>query len=211
MKRTQLLAALIFLSCAASLASPLAAQNIQGREIFGVRLGGIVTQGALAEKFGDGSEIELHFIHGLTPWLGIDVSLSSHNLGPSKDRDMNILFTGMNRDVNLQIFSVTGAVIALTTIGKRFTPTIEAGTGLYSANTTLPQGFYEASKTDNHFGLYGGIGLLIRITNSFSANANAKYHHVFVGTDPEDTIYFYTNENAARFFQITVGVMFATG
>lgn len=211
MKSRPVIASLIALAFALVSASSPRAQNIQGREVFGIRLGGVVAQGALGEKFGDGSEIELHFIHGVAPWLGVDVSLSSHNFGPSKDRDTDILFTGLNSEVNLQIFSVTAGMIALATIGKRLVPTIEAGPGLYSANTSLPQGFYEVSKTDNHFGLYTGVGLLVRITNSFSASGSFKYHHVFVGNDAEDTIPFYTGESDARFFQISVGIMITTG
>jgi hypothetical protein len=113
--------------------------------------------------------------------------------------------------VNLQIFSLSAGMVLYKTLHGRYMPTIEAGPGFYSVNTVLPVGFYEAQKTDNHFGVYGGIGLLFRLANTVSLDANAKYHAVFVGTEPEDTVHFYTGESTIHFFQITVGVMIATG
>jgi len=101
-------------------------------------------------------------------------------------------------------------VIVLKTTHGRYTPTVEAGPGLYSVNTILPIGFYEAQKTDNHLGIYGGIGLLFKVARTVSLNANAKYHAVFVGTEPDDTVHFYTGESTARFLQITVGVMISS-
>jgi len=177
--------------------------------MLGVRVGGLATGGAFNENFGGGSEIELHFVHGIADRLGVDVSLSSHNFGASKNEEKNLAFFDRT-DVNLQMFSLTVGVILLGTIHGRYTPTIEAGPGLYSVNTILPIGFYEAQKTDNHLGLYAGIGLLVRVARTLSLNANAKYHAVFVGTEPDDTVYFYTGESTARFLQISVGVMISS-
>jgi hypothetical protein len=184
----------------------LRAQNIKGRELLGVRVGGLATSGAFNEEFGGGSEIELHFIHGISNRLGVDVSLSSHNFGASKNRDKNLEFFDRT-DVNLQVFSITAGMIFLKTVHGRYTPTIEAGPGIYSVNTILPVGFYEAQKTDNHLGVYGGIGVLVRVAHTVSLNANAKYHAVFVGTKSDDTVHFYTGESSAGFLQISVGIM----
>lgn len=187
----------------------LQAQNIKGREMLGVRVGGLATSGAFNAEFGGGSEIELHFIHGITNWLGVDVSLSSHNFGASKNEEKNLEFFDRT-NVNLQMFSVTAGMIFLRTARGRYTPTIEAGPGLYSVNTILPVGFYEAQKTDNHLGVYGGLGVLVRVARTVSLNANAKYHAVFVGTEPDDTVHFYTGESTARFLQISVGIMISS-
>ncbi len=192
-------------SCSGS----LQAQHIKGREMLGIRVGGLAASGAFNEEFGGGSEIELHFIHGLADWLGVDVSLSSHNFGPSKDQEKNLAFFDRT-NVNLQMFSFTAGMIFLRTMHGRYTPTIEAGPGLYNVNAILPIGFYEAQKTDNHLGIYGGIGLLVRVAHTVSLNANAKYHAVFVGTEPEDTVHFYTGESTARFLQISIGVMISS-
>jgi hypothetical protein len=200
------------LSIAFALAAggPLPAQDLKGRELLGVRFGGLVSTGALDTEFGGGSEIELHFIHGITNAWGVDVSLSSHNFGAAKDQGKNLLYFDRT-EVNLQMFSIAAGVIYYQTIGARWRPTIEAGPGLYSVNTILPSGFYEAQKTDNHFGLYGGLGLLYRVAKTVQLNANVKYHLVFIGTDMEDTLYFYTGENSAAFFQIAVGIMVNSG
>lgn len=192
------------------LSGPLQAQNIKGREMLGVRIGGLATSGSFNREFGGGSEIELHFIHGIANRLGVDVSLSSHNFGSAKDREKNLVYFDRT-DVNLQVLSITAGMIFLKTVRGRSTATLEGGPGLYSVNTILPHGFYEAQKTDNRFGIYGGIGVLFRVADTVSLNANAKYHAVFVGTKLEDTVHFYTGESTARFLQISVGIMIASG
>ena len=186
-------------------------QGIKGREILGLRVGGILTSGPLSDKFGDGSEIEIHFIEGLKPWFGINIALSSHNLGESKDQDKNIEYTGLDRPVKLQIFSVTAAVLAVKHVGDRFAPTIEGGFGLYTINGVIQAGFYEGSITDNQIGIYGGVGLLYRVTRSLFINANAKYHYIFSGDSWRSTVYFYTGEERISLYQIAVGIAIYTG
>jgi len=186
-------------------------QGIKGREILGLRVGGVLSSGPVNDKFGDGSEIEIHFMDGLNPWFGIDIALSSHNLGDSKDRDMNIEYTGLDRPVKLQIFSVTAAAVAVKQIGGRFATTTEAGFGLYTLNGVIQAGIYEGSITDNQFGFYGGAGVLYRLTRSLFLNANAKYHYIISGDDWRSTVYFYTGEERVTLYQIAVGVAIYTG
>ncbi|MCX5754415.1 MAG: outer membrane beta-barrel protein [Candidatus Krumholzibacteria bacterium] len=209
MKIARSIVAALLVAFVVSWSGPLAAQNIKGREMLGIRVGGVATSGSFNAEFGGGSEIELHFIHGLAKWLGVDVSLSSHNFGPSKNEDKNLAFFDRT-NVNVQMFSISAGMILLGTVHGRYTPTFEVGPGLYSVNAILPRGFYEAQKTDNHLGMYGGIGVLIRVADTVSLNANVKYHAVFVGTEPEDTVHYYTGESTARFFQIAVGIMIAS-
>jgi hypothetical protein len=206
MKTAPCIVAALLLALIVSSSEPLPAQGIRGREMLGVRVGGLAAGGAFNREFGGGSEIELHFIHGIAKGLGVDVSLSSHNFGPAKDREKNFEYFG-REDINLQMFSITAGVILLKTVRGRYTSTFEGGPGLYSVNTILSQGFYEAQKTDNRLGVYGGIGVLVKVADTVSLNANAKYHAVFVGTKLDDTVHFYTGESTARFLQISVGVM----
>ena len=209
MRTTKGIIAAAIVTCVFAWSLPLGAESIRGRELLGLRVGGVIASGSFADKFGNGSEIDLHFIHGITSALGVDVSISSHNFGESKDREKNEEFFG-RADMNLQVFSVTAGMIVLKPLHGRITATVEAGPGLYSVNAILPLGFYEAQKTDNHLGLYGGVGVLVKIANSVSLNANGKYHAVFVGTDSGDTVHSFTQENQARFFQIALGVMIST-
>jgi hypothetical protein len=209
MKTARGIVAALLVAFVGSWSGPIAAQGIQGREMLGIRVGGLATSGSFNAEFGGGSEIELHFIHGIANWLGVDVALSSHNFGASKDEEKNLAFFDRT-NVNLQMFSVTAAMIVLKTVHGRYTPTFEAGMGFYSVNTILPQGFYEAQKTDNRLGMYGGIGLLVRVAGTVWLNANAKYHAVFVGTEPDDTMHYYTGESTAGFLQIAVGVMISS-
>lgn len=202
-------AALSFVYVVAS-GGPLPAQELKGRELLGVRVGGLASTGSLNTEFGGGSELEIHFIHGITNAWGVDVSLSSHNFGAAEDQEKSLLYFD-RPDVKLHIFSIAAGMIYYGKIGERWRPTVEGGPGLYSVNTILPSGFYEAQKTDNHFGIYGGLGVLYRLAKTVQLNANVKYHFVFVGTDIEDTLYFYTGESTAGFFQIAVGVMINSG
>ncbi len=202
---------LLFAALLVLVASGTHGQGIKGREMLGLRVGGVLSSGTVNDKFGDGSEIEIHFMDGLNPWFGIDIALSSHNLGESKDRDMNIEYTGMDRPVKLQIFSVTASAVALKRIGDRLAPTIEAGFGLYTLNGVIQAGIYEGSITDNQFGFYGGAGVLYRVTRSLFLNANAKYHYIFSGDDWRSTVYFYTGEKRVTLYQIAVGVAIYTG
>jgi hypothetical protein len=206
MKNAPGIVAASLLAFVISLSGPLPAQGIKGREMLGVRIGGLATSGSFNREFGGGSEIELHFIHGIANGLGVDVSLSSHDFGSAKDREKNLEYFD-RADVNLQVFSITAGMIFLKTVRGRYTSTFEGGPGLYSVNTILPQGFYEAQKTDNRLGVYGGIGVLVKVADTVSLNANVKYHAVFVGTKLDDTVHFYTGESTARFLQISVGVM----
>jgi hypothetical protein len=210
MRTAHTIAAALFVAFALASSGPLPAQDLKGRELLGVRVGGLVATGALDTEFGGGSEIELHFIHGITNAWGFDVSLSSHNFGAAKDQEKNLVYFDRT-EVKLQTFSLAVGVIYFKTVGGRWRPTIEAGPGLYSVNTILPSGMYEAQKTDNHVGIYGGLGVLYRLAKTVQLNANVKYHLVFVGTDMEDTLYFYTGENTAGFFQIAVGIMINSG
>jgi hypothetical protein len=198
--------ALLIVVLALALApSPSHGQGIKGREILGLRFGAVLSSGALNDKFGDGSEIEIHFIEGLRSWLGISVALSSHNFGESRERDT------YNRPYDLQIFSVTAAVIAFAQVGRRLSPTIEGGCGLYTTNVVVQAGLYEGTITDNQFGIYGGGGLFYRITKSLFINANAKYHYIFSGDDLQGTEYSYTSGNRTAIYQIAVGISLYTG
>ncbi len=210
MRSTRTIAAALSIAFVLASGGALQAQDLKGRELLGVRFGGLVSTGALDAAFGGGSEIELHFIHGITNVWGVDVALSSHNFGAAKNQDKNLAYFDRT-DVDLQMFALAAGVIYYKTMGQRWRPTVEAGPGLYSANAILSSGFNEAQKTDNHFGIYAGLGLLYRLAKTVQLNANVKYHLVFIGADMENTLYFYTGENTVGFFQITAGIMVNSG
>ena len=204
---------ILFIVCAASLLVPAESfsQGIKSRELLGLRAGGIISTGGVNKIFGNGSELEIHFIEGLNPWLGIGISLSSHNFGESNDRQKNLDYTGLDRPVSLYIFSVTVAAVAVNEIKGRWSSTIEGGLGLYTVNGIIQAGIYEGTRTNNQFGFYGGAGLLYRLSKSLFINANAKYHYVFTGDDQRHIIFFYTGEDRISFFQIAVGIAIFTG
>jgi hypothetical protein len=196
-------------TCLIAHSQPIGAQGIRGQDLLGVRIGGVIASGSFADKFGSGSEIDLHFIHGITSSLGIDIAISSHNFGESKDQEKNIEFFGRT-DMNLQAFSVTAGMIVLKPVHGRVSATAEAGPGVYSVNAILPLGFYEAQKTDNHLGLHAGAGVLVKLSDSFFITANGSYHTIFVGDGSDDTVHFFTGDSRAEFLQITLGILHRT-
>jgi hypothetical protein len=207
--KTAYAAALLVLLLSAG--APLSAQGIRGRELFGVRIGGSYSPSTLDPVFGRGSALEIHFLHGLTQWGGIDVALSSNDFGASNDQLKNIDFTGTNSEVDLQIYSLTVGFAFLTQVSKHLTPTVEAGPGLYSVNAVLPQGFFQAQKSEFRVGFYGGVGAIVGLTRSFSLNLNAKYHYIFSGAGYWDTIHFYTAKSRTQMYEITLGMLITTG
>lgn len=197
----------------ASALSPACAESIDGKEIFGVRVGGVFSTMELDDAFGRGSELEIHFVEGIGSWYGIGIALSGHDFGKSRDRQADIDFTGTTRPVDLLIYSITGAFYAQTGLGGRLTGTLEAGGGLYTTTASVPAGvFLEGRITKNQPGIYTGAGLSYRITDGgLAIGMICKFHYVFSGDHYKQAIYFYTGEERAHFFQLAVGVTFFTG
>lgn len=192
-------------------AVPAGGADIRGRELFGIRIGGVIGSSMLDSSFGKGTEIELHFVEGLGSWYGVAVAVSSHNFGDSKNRERNIAFTGLDRPVEMQIYSGTVAFLTIGSLGKKLSVTGEAGFGLYSITAIIEAGIYEGHLTDNQFGMYAGAGFLYRLTTRLSLNASGKLHYILSGDDDRHAIYFYTGEERTRIYQITFGVMIFTG
>ena len=190
---------------------PAGGADIRGRELFGIRIGGVIGSSMLDNSFGKGTEIELHFIEGLGSWYGVAVAVSSHNFGDSKNRERNIEFTGLDRAVEMQIYSGTVAFFTVGSLGRNLSVTGEAGFGLYSITAIIEAGIYEGHLTDNQFGMYTGVGFLYQLTQRLSLNASGKLHYILSGDDDRHAMYFYTGEERTRIYQITVGVTIFTG
>lgn len=191
--------------------SPLKAENIEGRERIGLRIGGLRTTGQLRSNFGSGTELELHFVEGIKPWLGIGGSFSSHNFGASKNPDKNIEYTGIDTPVELQIYSITLTVAAFAPWWKRITPSVEGGFGLYTISTIIEAGYFEGRRMDNQLGFYGGTGLSVKLTESISIDTNIKYHHIISGGTEKHPTFFYSGNDRTHIFQVTAGIILFTG
>ena len=195
-----------------SLAPAMAfSQGFKGREILGLRLGGVVSSGSVEDTFGRGSELELHFMEGLGSWYGIDISLSMHNFGRSLSREKNIDFTGFDRAVKAEIFSLTAGLVGIRQVTDRISLGIDGGMGLYPITAVIPEGIWEGRITRNQFGLYTGANIYYSLNKrGLSLDIGAKYHYVFSGDDPLQIFYVYTGEDRLQFVQMTVGIVFYT-
>jgi len=189
------------------------AQGIKGREIFGVRFGGIGSTMELNDAFGSGSELEIFFVEGLTSWFGIGAALSGHNFGKSKDPDKDLEFLGIPQPVEVSILSMALTLYGQRSFSSRVTGAAEGGGGLYTTSAKIPAGaFAEGRITKNQLGLFCGASLSYRITDGgIALNLGGKFHYVFSGSDPRQALYIYTGREAVHFFQITLGVTIFTG
>ncbi|MBU8922535.1 MAG: hypothetical protein KOO63_12020 [Bacteroidales bacterium] len=187
------------------------AQGLKGREVLGLRLGGVVSPGSVEEYFGHGSELELHFMEGLGSWYGIDISLSMHNLGRSLSREKNIDFLGFDRTVKVEIYSLTVGLVGIRQVADRISIGMEGGMGLYPITAVIPEGIWEGRITRNQFGFYAGANVYYSLNKrGLSLDIGAKYHYVFSGNDPMQILYAYTGEDRLQFIQMTVGIVFYT-
>ena len=196
-----------------SIGSPaLCEESIRGREILGLRIGGIKSTSGLDEAFGSGSNLEIYFYHGLTGRLALGVSLSGHNFGKSQLPDKDLEFLGIPRTIDFMIYSVTGCVMMKKDLSKKFRFSGELGGGLYTSNADIPfGGFYEGRISHNRLGVNAGAELWWRLARrGIYLGLGGKWHYVFSGTDFDQVIYTYTGEDYAHYFQVTLGISFLT-
>ncbi len=185
--------------------------DMSGRETLGLRIGGVLGTGRLEDSFGNGSELEIHFVEGLGSWFGVGISLSTHYFGRSEDSEKDFEYTGLTSSVKLEIYSLTAAFETYFDLGRRMTFGTETGGGLYTSSAVIPSGIYEGRITRNDLGYFAGFRLNYRITSGgLNAELAGKYHHIFSGSDQSHVIYAYTDQTTADFFQLTIGLNFFT-
>jgi hypothetical protein len=185
-------------------------ETIKGKEILGIRIGGIHSTSGLDEAFGSGSELEIYFYHGLTSSSALGISLSGHDFGKSQLPEKDLEFLGINQTIDFMIYSVTGCLMMKTDPSKKFRTSGELGGGLYTSTSSIPAGAtYEGRITKNQLGIYAGCEFSWRLTKGgIHLNLGGKWHYVFSGTDYRQPIYVYSGKDYTHFFQVTLGVSF---
>lgn len=188
------------------------AESIKGREILGIRIGGIHSTSGLDVAFGSGSELEIYFYHGLTSSSAFGISLSGHDFGKSQLPEKDVVFLGINQTIDFMIYSLTGCLMTKTDLSKKLRANGEFGGGLYTSTSSIPTGaIYEGRITKNQLGLYAGCEFSWRLTKGgIHLSLGGKWHYVFSGTDFRQPIYVYTGKDYTHFFQVTLGVSFYT-
>lgn len=194
-------------------ASAQGARGMKGREILGVRVGGVYSTSGLDEAFGTGSELEIYFYHGLTRSTAFGIALSGHDFGKSKLPEKDLEFLGIPMTIDYMLYSITGCYMGRAELSKRLRISGELGGGLYTSTMSIPVGaLTTAQATYNRFGLNAGSEVWIRLTKGggLHLGLGAKWHYVFSGTDYRQPIYVYTGNDFAHFFEFTIGVSFLT-
>ncbi len=183
------------------------AQGIRRQELLGLHIGAVKGSSTLDRAFGAGSELELYFIEGLRERFGVVVSASSHNFGSSRDTLLNIEYSGINRDVEMSIFSLTAGAYYLQEISQRYKMAGEIGCGLYAVTANVSSGIISGYRTENRFGIYSGTGFLMRLSRGVSMDLNVKVHYIFIGSDELEPIHFYTGSTSTYFLQVSLGLL----
>lgn len=210
MKRSSFILVIAAVALASGPAS--GGESIKGREILGVRLGGIHATSGLDEAFGSGSELEVYFYHGLSTSSALGISLSMHDFGKSKDPEKDLEYLGIPMPVEYSVYSLTGCLMRKTDLSKKIRLSGELGGGLYASTAEIPAGPTSTGRiTYNQLGLYAGGEIWWRVTRGgMHIGLGGKWHYMFTGTDYRQVVYTYTGEDYAHFFQITIGVSFYT-
>ena len=207
--------ALTVLTAAAVMASGWTAaggESIKGREILGVRLGGIHSTSGLDEAFGSGSELEVYFYHGLSPSSALGVSLSMHDFGKSLLREKDLEYLGIQQTVEYSVYSLTGGLMTKADLSKKIRVSGEAGGGLYASTAEIPAGPTTSGRiTYNQLGAYVGGEICWRVTRGgMHIGLGGKWHYMWTGTDYRQVVWVYTGEDYAHFFEVTIGISFYT-
>ena len=187
-------------------------ESIKGREILGLRIGGIHSTSGLDEAFGSGTELEIYFYHGLTTSSALGISLSGHDFGKSKLPEKDLEFLGIPESIDYMIYALTGCFMMKRDVSKKIRLSGELGGGLYTSTSSIPMGgVSEGRITHNHPGVYAGGEIWWRLTKGgIHLGLGGKWHYVFTGTDYRQPVYVFTGEENAHFFQITIGISFKT-
>jgi hypothetical protein len=187
-------------------------ESIKGREILGLRIGGIHSTSGLDEAFGSGTELEIYFYHGISSSSAFGISLSGHDFGKSNLPEKDLEYLGIPQSVDFMIYSLTGCLMMKTDLSKKFRASGEIGGGLYTTTSEIPiGGFYEGRITMNQPGLYAGGEIWWRLTKGgIHIGLGGKWHYAFTGTDPRQAVYVYTGKDYTHFFQVTLGISFYT-
>ncbi len=211
MKRVALTASIL----ASVLSSSLPAEggeSIKGREILGLRIGGIHSTSGLDEAFGSGSELEIYFYHGLSTSSALGIALSGSDFGNSLLPDKDLEYLGIQQTVDFMVYSVTGCLMTKADLSKKLRVSGELGGGLYTSTSSIQMGFSgEGRITYNQPGVYAGGEIWWRLSKGgIHLGLGGKWHYMWTGTDYRQPVWIYTGKDYAHFFQITLGISFYT-
>ena len=192
--------------------SPATGKGIKGREILGVRLGGVHATSGLDEAFGAGSELEVYFYHGLSKSAAFGVALSMHDFGKSQLPEKDLEYLGIQQQVEYSVYSLTGCMMTKTDLSKKLRLSGELGGGLYASTAEIATGAMTSGRiTYNQLGLYVGSEIWWRVTKGgMHIGLGAKWHYMFTGTDYRQPVWVYTGEDYAHFLEVTIGISFYT-
>lgn len=187
-------------------------EGIKGREILGVRLGGVKSTSGLDEAFGSGSELEVYFYHGLSKSTAFGVALSMHDFGKSKMPEKDLEYLGIQQPIEYSVYSLTGCMMGKTDLSKKLRLSGELGGGLYASTAEIASGASTMRNTYNQLGAYAGAEIWWRVTKGgMHIGLGGKWHYMWAGDDYKSVVWVYTGEDYVHFLEITIGISFYTG
>jgi opacity protein-like surface antigen len=181
-------------------------QKPRDHEVIGVRIGYARTPSRLDDNFGSGTALALHFTEKFHPFLGVDFSFGSLNMGETWRDDITQKIFASQHDAFMNVIFITAAPVVEAQVGKNTSLYLSGGIGLYSITLILDSGFFSASNSKYHPGLNAGGGAYYKLTTNWKLELNLNLHKIWTSTQSDDWFYVYSEgDRNPYFYQITIG------
>jgi opacity protein-like surface antigen len=213
MKSLTLVIALI-IACSASNVIAQSNEETQSdplKERLGIRAGYAWTPNNIADNFGSGLNLTLHFIQRIKKPFSVDVALGAIYLG-STGSDITRDFFGTEfDDVSMRILTFTASPMVELSLDDRTDFFVSAGGGLYVVSLILDQTLQEFDLTNNQFGVTFNAGVIRRITTNWFLDAGVYLHKFWTADNLDlsnpDWIYLYSEgDGDPVFWTVAAGV-----
>lgn len=181
------------------------------KERLGVRIGYSRTSNNIADNFGAGLDLSLHFIQRIRKPFSVDFTLGAIYLG-STDTDITREFFGTEfDDVSMRVLTMTVAPMVEFPINDRMDFYLSAGGGLYAVSLLLDQSFQQFDLTDNHLGVNVNAGVLHRVFTNWFVDLNLHLHKFWTADSFDqqnpDWIYLYSGgDSDPLFWGVSAGI-----
>jgi hypothetical protein len=172
----------------------LAVDEAASNERVGFRVGGLVTSDGLHDAYGDGWELTLFFTEKIAQPLLLDIRLGALYLGDLKypELDDSLTFTN-NVTSSMRILYISAGPMYGIPITGSSTLYASAAAGLYSVSMEFDSGVTAWDYSDQTFGVSGGLGIVHRVSASWSIDANATVHYMRIEESSSDLYYAFTD------------------
>lgn len=185
-----------------------AVDDIAAKERIGFRVGGVATSDGLNDAYGNGWSLTLFFTERIARPLLLDIRIGAIYLGDLAYEDLDDQLTntpGIQGSMRLLYVSI-GPMFGRS-LGGSYSMYGSAGIGIYSVSMVFEGGLTAFDLSDQYIGFSGGLGLVRRLSGSWSLEAAASAHYLPVDESIDDIYYAFTDgADAPMLLDFTVGL-----